>query len=379
MNKIYLDNNSTTQLDPRILEKMIPFFSEKFGNPSSKTHSFGWEAEASIEKSRQEIASLINAEKSEIIFTSGATESNNLVLLNNNSKNNHIITMSIEHKAILDICKELEKQNVYVTYLNPDKNGLLDINKIRQNISSKTTLISIMHANNEIGVIQPIHKIGEICNNNNIPFHVDAAQSLGKISIDVKKMNIDFLSLSSHKIYGPKGIGCLYINKKHYNKLKPILHGGSQERSLRPGTLAVPLIIGFGEACKILKEEQPDESAKILKYRKLFIEKIKAEIPDVKINGDEIKRIPGNINLSFPSLKGQSIISAMPLLAVSGGSACTSSSPKPSHVLKKIGLDNKLINSAVRICIGRFNTNEEITIAANTIIKIVKQKSSYKY
>ena len=377
MNKIYLDNNSTTQLDPRILKKMIPFFSEKFGNSSSRTHSFGWEADAAIEQSRKEIAALINAEKSEIIFTSGATESNNIIILNHNSKDNHIITMSIEHKAVLDICKEVEKNNTHITYLNPKKNGLIKIEKIADNIHPKTTLVSIMHANNEIGVIQPIYEIGKICKSNNISFHVDGAQSLGKTNIDVKKMNIDFLSLSAHKIYGPKGIGCLYINKKHFHKLKPRFYGGSQERSLRPGTLPVPLIVGFGEACKILNKEQEKESNEILKKRKLLIQKIKTEIPDVIVNGDKVNRIPGNVNFSFPSLKGQSIINSMPSIAISGGSACTSSSPKPSHVLKNIGLNKQLINSAIRICIGRFNTYEHIEIAAETIIKTVKQKSSY--
>jgi len=377
MNKIYLDNNSTTQLDPRILKKMVPFFTEKFGNSSSRTHSFGWEADAAIEQSRKEIASLINAEKSEIFFTSGATESNNIIILNQNSKNNHVITMSTEHRAVLDICKEIEKNKIHVSYLRPDKNGLLNLKKIHDNISPETSLISIMHANNEIGVIQPISEIGVICKNNNILFHVDGAQSLGKVNIDVKEMKIDFLSLSAHKIYGPKGIGCLYISKKNFNKLKPKFFGGNQERSLRPGTLAVPLIVGFGEACKILNKEQKNESNEILKKRNILIKKIKTEIPDVIINGDLINRIPGNINLSFPSLKGQSIINSMPSIALSGGSACTSSSPKPSHVLKNIGLDKKLINSAIRICIGRFNTNEQIKIAADTIIKTVKQKSSY--
>ena len=377
MNKIYLDNNSTTQLDPRILKKMIPFFSEKFGNSSSRTHSFGWEADAAIEQSRKEIAALINAEKSEIIFTSGATESNNIIILNHNSKGNHIITMSTEHKAVLDICKEVEKNNTHITYLNPKKNGLIKIEKITDNIRPETTLVSIMHANNEIGVIQPIHEIGKICKNNNISLHVDGAQSLGKTNIDVKKMNIDFLSLSAHKIYGPKGIGCLYINKKHFHKLKPRFYGGSQERSLRPGTLPVPLIVGFGEACKISNKEQEKESSEILKKRKSLIKKIKTEIPDVIVNGDKVNRIPGNINFSFPSLRGQSIINSMPSIAISGGSACTSSSPKPSHVLKNIGLSKQLINSAIRICIGRFNTDEHIEIAADTIIKTVKQKSSY--
>jgi len=378
MNKIYLDNNATTQVDPKVLDKMIPFFSEKFGNPSSRTHSFGWEAESYVEKSREKIANLINADKSEIIFTSGATESNNLAIFSfmPASKDSHMITMTSEHKAVLDICNQIEKQGSLVSYINPKRNGVIEVEKIKEKISSKTNLISIMHANNEIGVIQPIQTIGEICNNNNIIFHVDGAQSLGKININVKKMKIDLLSLSSHKIYGPKGIGCLYVNKKKLKQLRPITWGGNQERELRPGTLAVPLIIGFGEACKISRKIILNESKNIFKLRSLLIKQIKAAIPNTIINGDEKQRIPGNINLSFPSLKGQSIINSMPMIAVSGGSACTSSSPKPSHVLKSIGLNNTLINSSIRICIGRFNTIQDINIAAEIIIKTVKQKSS---
>ena len=376
MNKIYLDNNATTQVDPKILDKMIPFFSEKFGNPSSRIHSFGWEADSYVEKSREKIANLINADKSEIIFTSGATESNNLAILNfmSESSKNHMITMTSEHKAVLDICKQIEKKGLIVSYINPKNNGIVDTSKIIEKISPNTKLISIMHANNEIGVIQPILEIGKICNENNIIFHVDGAQSLGKIDLDVKKMRIDLLSLSSHKIYGPKGIGCLYVNKNKINQLKAITWGGNQERGLRPGTLAVPLIVGFGEACEISKKNIFNESKNILKLRNLLIEKIKSEIPDIIINGDINHRIPGNLNISFPSLKGQSVISAMPLIAISGGSACTSSSPKPSHVLKSIGLSDELINSTIRICIGRFNTEQDIITAAKIITQAVKQK-----
>ena len=376
MNKIYLDNNATTQLDPEILKIMLPFFSEKFGNSSSRTHSFGWEADAYIEKARKEIAKLINSEPNEIIFTSGATESNNLAILNSmklNSKS-HMITMSSEHKAILDLCRYIEKSGCQVTYLKPDLDGIINIDKINQSIKNETKLISIMHANNEIGVIQPIKEIGALCKKNNIIFHVDGAQSLGKINIDVKKMNIDMLSLSSHKIYGPKGVGCLYVESKIIKTLKPIIHGGTQERGIRPGTVPVPLVVGFGEACKVANQLIKNESRRILKLRNLLIEKIKHSIPDVVINGNTIKRIPGNISLSFPTLRGQSIINSMPKIAVSSGSACTSSSPKPSHVLKSIGLTNLLINSTIRICIGRFNTEEEIIIASEEIIKGIKLK-----
>ena len=374
MNKIFLDNNSTTPIDPKVLDSMIPFFLEKFGNSSSKTHYFGWEAEAAVEIARQQISELINSNENEIIFTSGATESNNLSLQNIiNSKKNHIITMATEHKAILDVCSYLEKKGVKSSYLIPDTNGIIDLNRLEKTISDQTKLVSIMHANNEIGVIQPIKKIGDLCKKHNILFHVDAAQSFGKINIDVKKMNIDFLSISGHKIYGPKGIGALYINKKI--KINPIMYGGNQEKSIRPGTLPVPLIVGLGTASKISKELMETESNKIIELRNLLINKIKKEIPEMIINGDIENRIPGNLNISFPNLKGQSIVTSLNKIAVSSGSACTSSIPKPSHVLLNIGLNKKLINSSIRIGIGRFNTQEEILIAAKNIIKTVKNKT----
>ena len=373
MNKIFLDNNSTTQLDPIILDKMIPFFITIYGNPSSRTHSFGWEAEAHIEKSRHKIADAINCEPNEIIFTSGATESNNLAIQGlANEKLDSIITMSSEHKAVLDICKFLEKKGTEIIYLSPNKNGLINLDKLKDKVKLNPQLISVMHANNEIGVIQPIKEIGKICKQKKIIFHVDAAQSLGKINIDVKKMNIDLLSLSSHKIYGPKGIGCLYINK-NIKKISPLFFGGTQEKKIRPGTLPVPLIVGFGEACKIAQEKLDEENDRILKLRNLLIDKIINEIPDTIINGDLKRRIAGNVNFSFPSLKGKSILPKMINIAVSSGSACTSSSPKPSHVLKSIGLKNELINSSLRMCIGRFNTKNEINLAAETIIKAVKR------
>jgi len=287
MNKIYLDNNSTTQLDPIILEKMIPFFTEKFGNPSSKTHSFGWEAEAYVEKARTKISSIINSEPNELIFTSGATESNNIAILNilREYKNAHMITMETEHKAVLDVCSHLEKNGVEISYIKPKSDGIVMIENIIKNIKSNTKLISIMHANNEIGVIQPIEEIGTLCKSENIFFHVDAAQSLGKISIDVKKMNINLLSLSSHKIYGPKGVGALFIDNKIKN-FKPIYWGGNQERGIRPGTLPVPLIVGFGEACKIAYNNFESEHKNILRLRNILLDKLKNNIDDLIINGD---------------------------------------------------------------------------------------------
>ena len=376
MNKIFLDNNSTTQLDPKVLDSMIPFFLEKFGNSSSRTHYFGWEAEAAVEVARQHISKLINSNEDEIIFTSGATESNNLSLQNIvYSKKNHIITLATEHKAILDVCSFLETKDVKTSYLSPNKNGIIDLDKLKDYIKPETGLISIMHANNEIGVIQPIEEIGKFCKENNILFHVDAAQSYGKINIDVKKMNIDLLSISGHKIYGPKGIGALYINKKI--KINPILFGGNQEKSIRPGTLPIPLIVGLGKASEISRKTMSNESEYILELRNLLIDKIKEKIPDIIINGDLEKRLSGNLNISFPSLKGQSIVTSLNKIAVSSGSACTSSIPKPSHVLLNIGLNKKNIQSSIRIGIGRFNTKKDILVAADNIIEVVKNKTQF--
>ena len=373
MNKIYLDNNSTTKLDPQVFDAMIPYFNEKYGNASSKTHYFGWEAEAAIEIARKNISDLIKCESSEIVFTSGATESNNISLRNILDINkSHLITMSIEHKAILDVCSHLESKNINVSYLKPNKNGLINLKKIKESITKETGLVSIMHVNNEIGVIQPIKEIGKICRKNNVIFHVDAAQSFGKINIDVKTMNIDLLSISGHKIYGPKGVGALFINKS--KKIKPLFFGGSQEKNVRPGTLPVPLIVGLGEASKIASEKMESDFNYILKLKNLLLNQIKKEIPDVIINGDFKNRIPGNLNLSFPCIEGQSIVTSLSKVAASSGSACSSSVPKPSHVLLDIGLNKQLIQSSIRIGIGRFNTEDEILIAAENIIRTVKNK-----
>ncbi len=375
MNKIYLDNNSTTQIDPEVLKSMIPYFETKYGNPSSKTHAYGWEAEAANEIARDEIASLINSDSNEIIFTSGATESNNIALNSIiNFKRKHLITLSTEHKAILDICNQLAKKEIKIIQLNPKKDGIIDLNNFIKNLTKETSIVSIMHANNEIGVIQPIQEIGAICKKNNILLHVDAAQSLGKIPIDVQKMNIDLLSISSHKIYGPKGIGAIYIKNSCFNKVKPIMYGGNQEKNLRPGTTPTPLIVGFGKACSIAKKLMVEESEKILKLRNLLLDELQLNIGNIIINGNLEKRLSGNLNITFPSLKGQSIINSMPEIAISTGSACTSSSPKPSHVLRAIGIDKKLSNSTIRIGIGRFNTSKDIKIAAKNIIKAVKIK-----
>jgi cysteine desulfurase len=376
MNKIFLDNNSTTPVDPDVLDSMIPYFTEKFGNPSSRTHAYGWEAEAAVDIAREEISNLINADEDEIIFTSGATESNNLIFLNIlKYSHKNIITATTEHKAILDICDYINKNSKNnIIYIHPEKTGIINLDKLAELINPETYMISIMHVNNEIGVIQPIKEIGKLCKSKKILFHVDAAQSYGKLDIDVKEMNIDFLSISAHKIYGPKGIGVLYINRK--NKVSSIMYGGSQEKSLRPGTLAVPLIVGFGKASKIASIIMKKESKTILNLRNILFEQITSNINDVHINGCMENRISGNLNFSFPQLKGQSIINSIPRIAVSSGSACTSSSPTSSHVLHSIGLSNKLSNSSIRIGIGRFNSEEQILSASNDIISAVRKKIS---
>jgi cysteine desulfurase len=376
MNKIFLDNNSTTPVDPDVLDSMIPYFTEKFGNPSSRTHAYGWEAEAAVDIAREEISNLINADEDEIIFTSGATESNNLIFLNIlKYSHKNIITATTEHKAILDICDYINKNSKNnIIYIHPEKTGIINLDKLAELINPETYMISIMHVNNEIGVIQPIKEIGKLCKSKKILFHVDAAQSYGKLDIDVKEMNIDFLSISAHKIYGPKGIGVLYINRK--NKVSSIMYGGSQEKSLRPGTLAVPLIVGFGKASKIASIIMKKESKTILNLRNILFEQITSNINDVHINGCMENRISGNLNFSFPQLKGQSIINSIPRIAVSSGSACTSSSPTSSHVLHSIGLSNKLSNSSIRIGIGRFNSEEQILSASNDIITAVRKKTS---
>ena len=379
MNKIYLDNNSTTQIDPNVLEHMIPYFNEKYGNPSSQSHAFGWEASAAVEIAREQVAQIINAKNDEIVFTSGATESNNLAIYGLFeglfSKNFEMVTSEIEHKAVLDVCKKISKRGHKVHYLKPDKNGIISLEEFKKTINKNVKVVSIMHANNEIGSIQPIKKIGKLCKSKNIIFHVDAAQSVGKINIDVKEMNIDLLSISSHKIYGPKGIGALFINSSNKKiNIEPIIVGGSQEKNFRPGTLASPMIVGFGMACKIAKENFESDQQRIKTLSNKLIQKISQKFPETIINGSKSQRIPGNVSLTFPFLKGISIINSLPEIAVSSGSACSSSNPNSSHVLKSIGLDKNYINSTIRIGIGKFNSDEHIEIAIKSITKAIERK-----
>ncbi len=376
MKPIYLDNNSTTKIDKRVVEKIIPFLADHYGNPSSTEHSFGWEANDLINKSREQISKLINCSPNEIIFTSGATESNNISILGVLNKykeeQKHAITATTEHKSILDVFDYANKNGTSITYLNVDKNGMIDINKLKDSINDKTKLISIMLANNEIGVIQPIDDISQICKKKNIILHVDAAQALGKINVDINKTKIDIMSLSSHKVYGPKGVGCLYINRKTMqNRISPIIFGGGHERGLRPGTLALHNVIGFGEACKIAKNDMGKDIIEINTLQNLFLKKLREQSAELIINGDMNNRIPGNLNISFPSLGGKSLIKRLTKIAVSSGSACTSASPESSHVLKSIGLSKSLINSTIRIGIGKFNTKDEIDIAVEHILEVI--------
>ena len=376
MNKIYLDNNSTTQIDPEVLKEMLPYFNQKYGNPSSQSHAFGWEANAAVDIAREKIASLINANADEIIFTSGATESNNLAITgfleNKKSKDYNIITSSIEHNAVLDVLKPLQNKTIFIA---PNKEGITRIEDIVQSINKNTILITIMHANNEIGSIQPIKEIGALCKKHNIIFHVDAAQSLGKIDIDVMDMNIDLLSISAHKVYGPKGIGALYIKDKIPKiNIQPLIVGGGQEKNYRSGTLPAPLVVGFGKACEVLSNQMEKDNLKIKKLALQLTTDILSKYPESILNGPKNNRIPGNINFTFPSLKGMSILRSIPQIAVSSGSACSSSSPKPSHVLTQIGRSKLEANASLRIGIGRFNTQEDISIAVDAIINAINKK-----
>lgn len=374
---IYLDYQATTPLDERVFDIMLPYLKEKFGNPHSRSHVFGWEAEDAVEKARIQVASLINANPRDITFTSGATESNNLAIkgcayFNQSKGKNHIITLSTEHKCVLNACRKLKLKGFDVTYLPVEKNGIVDLEKLRNAITNQTILVSIMAVNNEIGVIQPLKEIGQICREKGVFFHSDIAQAYGKIPIDVEACNIDLASISSHKIYGPKGVGALYVRRKPRVRLEPIIDGGGQERGLRSGTLAPHLIVGFGAAAEIAKNEMQIEFKRIKELSSLFLKKIFDNLDEVYLNGDKEKRYAGNLNISFSCVEGESLIVGIKVLAVSSGSACTSSSLEPSYVLKALGVDEEMAHTSIRIGIGRFTTREEVEYAANLIIEKVK-------
>ena len=367
---VYLDYAATTPVDKRVAEKMIPYLTETFGNPASNSHAFGWEAEEAVEKARADIAALINADPKEIIFTSGATESDNLAIKGAanfyKTKGKHLITVKTEHKAVLDTMRELERQGFEVTYLGVQENGLIDLEELKAAIRDDTILISVMWVNNEIGVVQDIPAIGEICRERKIIFHVDAAQACGKVPVDVEAAKVDLLSMSGHKVYGPKGIGALYVRRKPRVRLEAQMHGGGHERGFRSGTLPTHQIVGMGEAFRIAKEELAQDTAHYLKLRDIFLKGIEG-IEEVYINGDLEHRAPNNLNVSFNFVEGESLIMAVKELAVSSGSACTSASLEPSYVLRALGRNDELAHSSLRITFGRMTTEEEVQFAAELI------------
>ncbi|WP_308035200.1 IscS subfamily cysteine desulfurase [Neisseria cinerea] len=367
---VYLDYAATTPVDKRVAEKMIPYLTETFGNPASNSHAFGWTAEEAVEKARADIAALINADPKEIVFTSGATESDNLAIKGAanfyKTKGKHLITVKTEHKAVLDTMRELERQGYEVTYLDVQENGLVDLDVLKAAIRDDTILVSVMWVNNEIGVVQDIPAIGEICRERKIIFHVDAAQACGKVPVDVEAAKIDLLSMSGHKVYGPKGIGALYVRRKPRVRLEAQMHGGGHERGFRSGTLPTHQIVGMGEAFRIAKEELAQDTAHYLKLRDIFLKGIEG-IEEVYINGDLEHRAPNNLNVSFNFVEGESLIMAVKELAVSSGSACTSASLEPSYVLRALGRNDELAHSSLRITFGRMTTEEEVQFAAELI------------
>ncbi|MBI3202031.1 MAG: IscS subfamily cysteine desulfurase [Myxococcales bacterium] len=376
---IYMDNHATTRVDPRVVEAMLPFFDETFGNAASRTHAFGWHAEAAVEAARDTIAGLINAESSkEIVFTSGATESDNLAIKGvaeyYQPKGNHIVTTVIEHKAVLDSCKRLEKQGFEVTYLPVGKDGRVDPDDIRRALTDKTILVSVMLANNEVGTIQPIAEIGKVTRERGVLLHCDAVQGIGKTDFDVRAMNVDLASLTAHKIYGPKGVGALYVRRaKPRVRLVAQMDGGGHERGNRSGTLNVPGIAGFAKACEILKQEGKAENERVRRLRDRLHRGIASALDEVVLNGHAEHRLPGNLNLSFSFVEGEGLMMAIKDVAVSSGSACTSASLEPSYVLRAMGLDEELAHSSIRFGLGRFNTEEEVDFVIDLVVGKVKK------
>jgi cysteine desulfurase len=360
---IYLDYSATTPVDPRVAEKMIPWLTEHFGNPASRSHAYGWEAEKAVEDAREQVAALVNADAKEIIWTSGATESNNLAIKGAahfyQGKGKHLITVKTEHKAVLDTVRELEREGFEATYLDVQENGLIDLEVLKAAIRPDTIVVSVMFVNNEVGVVQPIAEIGELCRAKGIVFHVDAAQATGKVEIDLDKLKVDLMSFCAHKTYGPKGIGALYVRRKPRVRLEAQMHGGGHERGLRSGTLATHQIVGMGESFRIAREEMSAENARVRKLR----DKLLAGLTDIEatyVNGDLEHRVPHNLNISFAYVEGESLIMAIKDIAVSSGSACTSASLEPSYVLRALGRNDELAHSSIRFTIGRFTTEEEI-------------------
>jgi len=375
---VYFDNHATTPVDPRVLEAMLPYFTEKFGNAASRNHEFGWRAEEAVENARAQIARLINAHPKEIVFTSGATESDNLAIKGvaetHRHKGNHIITQVTEHKAVLDSCKRLESSGYEITYLPVDRDGLIDPDGLAKAITPKTILISIMYANNEIGVIQPIGQIGRIAKKSNVLFHVDAVQAIGKIPVDVQEDGIDLLSISAHKLYGPKGVGALYVRRKNPRvQIAPMIDGGGHERGMRSGTLNVPGIVGLGKACELCQREMAAEAARLGQLRDKLKNALESGLDNTAVNGSLTHRLPNNLNISFAYVEGESLLMGINDVAVSSGSACTSAAIEPSYVLRALGVSDDLAHSSIRFGLGRFNTEEEVDYVAARVIETVKR------
>jgi cysteine desulfurase len=376
---IFMDNHSTTPVDPRVVEEMVPYFTTKFGNAASRSHRFGWEAEEAVDYSRERIARLIGAKDSkEVVFTSGATESDNLAIKGvaefYRDRGNHVITVATEHKAVLDTCKRLEKQGFEVTYLDVASDGLVDPDDVRKAIKDRTILVSVMLANNEIGTVQPLAEIGKVTRERGVLLHSDAVQGIGKVDFDVQRMNVDLASLTAHKIYGPKGIGALYVRRsKPRVRLAAQMDGGGHERGNRSGTLPVPLIVGFGKACDIMTQEGKTESAQLLLLRERLRARIMGQLDEVYINGSVAHRLPGNLNLSFNFVEGEGLMMAIKDVAVSSGSACTSASLEPSYVLRALGVGDELAHSSIRFGLGRFNTEEEVDFVADLVVDKVRR------
>jgi len=374
---LYLDGAATTRVDPRVLDAMLPYFVGQYGNPHSRTHMYGWETEDAIEEARAQVAAVIGADPKEIIFTSGATESNNLAIKGvanfYSGKKRHVITTQTDHKCVLDSCRQLEQKGFDVTYLPVDSNGLVDLAKLEAAIRKDTALVSVMAVNNEIGVVQPIKEIGAICRKHKVFFHTDAAQAVGKMPMDVNDMNIDLMSISGHKLYGPKGIGAIYLRRRPRVRVEPIINGGGQERGLRSGTLAPPLVIGFGKACEIALEDMESDLAHCERLSQRLINSIESRVENVQMNGDRDKRYPGIVNISFEYVEGESLLMGLKELAISSGSACTSASLEPSYVLRALGLSDDMAHTSLRFGIGRFTTEREIDYAVQETVQVVEK------
>jgi cysteine desulfurase len=375
---VYLDNNSTTRVDPRVLDAMLPWFTEHYGNASSRHHSFGWKADDAVALARGQVAALVGADPREIVFTSGATESNNIALKGvagmYRQQGDHIISVATEHKAVLDVCKRLQADGLNVTLLPVDRFGQVTVDQVAAALTARTILVSVMAANNEIGTLQPIAEIGKLCKDRGVLFHTDAVQAAGKVPLDVQAMGVDLMSLSAHKMYGPKGVGALFVRRREpHVRLQPLLDGGGHERGMRSGTLNVPGIVGFGKACELARELMSDEAAMTRALRDLLRQGLMERLDGVTLNGHPTQRLPGNLNLSFAGVQGEALMMSMRQIAVSSGSACTSASPEPSYVLKALGVDDDLAHASIRFGVGRFNTPEEIDFALEEVIRNVER------